>query len=147
MKKAAEKQTSNVFVQLLNKDDLSSKWKASVRNGTAGESSYTDQGIIWLTDYSKKYYATNARVVKIDANRILVMWNYVRSDGVFLGSYCVILSPNGKILQKTTSLGHMYIDGKPVYRKGYVYWTGGKEYFRDEKDYFQQYGKKNVHIV
>lgn len=121
-------ETRNVFVQLLDKSTLKSRLKASTRKGTAGDSSVTDKGIKWLTNYSGKYTASAVSITSTDDDRVVVMWEKLNKDEVFLNSYYMILASNGQILQNATSLRYRRLNvyESPVYRNGYIYWTSAK---------------------
>ena len=127
MTKKALKQSSNVFIQILDRDQLDSKLKGDTRTGTSGESGkITDKGILWLTNYASRFNARNVSVTAIKNDRLVVMWEkWNNKTGKYLNTCYAVVAANGKILQKAVSLGYCRLSSrKPIYLSGYLYWTG-----------------------
>lgn len=125
MTKKSENQNRNVFVQLLDKSDLSSLLSASTRKGTVNGTATTNTGIKWLTNYSSKYTASAVSIVATDDDRVIVFWEKrSASTSYFINSYYMVLSASGTTLQKATPLyRRLNVYESPVYRDGCVYWT------------------------
>lgn len=142
----ANSQTRNVFVQLLDKSTLTSRLNASTRKGTSGSESVTDKGIKWLTNYSANYTASAVSIVATDDDRVVVMWEKLNKNNVFLNSYYMILASNGQVLQKATSLRYRRLNvyEDPVYRNGYIYWTSASGTAKNTTTYRMKISKLKV---
>lgn len=108
------------------------------RSGICLGENVTDKSVKWLTSYSK-YDVENPQVVYTDDDRIIVLWEKVKPAGInpaWKGTYYMVLSANGKVLQKATQIKgvRLHANEEPIYKDGYVYWsTCGKEYVEDNK--------------
>lgn len=127
-----------LFIMILDKETLKSVIPGKTRTGTSEGKKVTDTNVIWLTNYSN-YVVANPKVVSIDKDRFAIFWQKFMPDredesgftaddaNKLMGTYYMILSANGKILQKATSLDQANLNGNEemYYKDGHVYWTSG----------------------
>lgn len=101
MKEDCAKQSQNLFIQGINFEFEG----GTSRTGTSIGEKYTDTGIIWLTNYTKKH-AKNPQIVKINDSQALVMWEVfdAKQDDYYLDTYYMIISDKGEIIQGARSL-------------------------------------------
>ncbi len=92
-----------------------------------------DYGVVWLTEYNDECFAANPKVVTVDGNRILVMWEKRTYDNLLLkGTYYMILSEDGSVYKKATKIGNVSLpsDADIVFYNNNLFWTtSGEESF------------------
>ena len=119
-------QKKNLFIMYA---DPSKKMLDGVsRSGYCLGESVTDTGVKWLTNYTG-YDVENPQVVYTDDDRIVILWEKVKNTSN-VTTYYMILSSNGKVLQKATKIKGVRLNTneEPIYKDGYVFWsTAGKE--------------------
>ena len=99
-----------------------------------GNGQVKDYGVKWLTNYNDDYTTSEVRALKIDNNRVMIIWQerevYVAAYSGDLRSrnnkyYLMIIDSNGNIVKEKTSIPTAtptnLIDY--VYKDGYVYWS------------------------
>ncbi|MDL2234035.1 hypothetical protein LJC63_10735 [Ruminococcaceae bacterium OttesenSCG-928-L11] len=125
----------NVFVQFLKKDFYNYSdedvyavdGESRVADGPGGQylsAGTTDYGVVWLTDYSSSEHALKPKVVSLNDDRLLVMWEVHRSS--YNGTYYMIVERDGTVLKAATRLlGSPRLDAydRPVYMDGVVCWS------------------------
>ena len=95
--------------------------KYFVKEGT------TDYGVKWLTNYTKDYTIWNTKAVKIDNNRIAILYEKDLYDNEATDDrnnlYYIIVDNKGNIVQDETLIEYGNLPGneQPVYRNGYIY--------------------------
>lgn len=134
-------QPQNLFMQLLG--DGTVLKGASSRTGTCEGYECTDDNILWLTDYGKGTDVENPQAVKIDDQKIAILWEKYE-DNQFAGSYYMIVSSRGDIIQDITSMGNTYLTAfeQPVYKDGAIYWTTAGRW-----EYFSENSKLQYHLT
>lgn len=97
---------------------------AKTRTGDVFGEKITDKNIKWLTNYSA-YDVMNPQVVKTDDDKFVIMWELInKNSGNFVDSYYEILTADGNVYQKATSMKKIRLNAyeTPIYKKGYIYW-------------------------
>ncbi|MBR2417961.1 MAG: fibronectin type III domain-containing protein [Clostridia bacterium] len=84
-----------------------------------------NEGVVWLTSYQDNYYVHNPKIVALDGEKILIMWekrNYFQQDELI--SYYKIIDENGNIIKDDTAIGEIPLNGYDdvVLNKNNVYW-------------------------
>jgi hypothetical protein len=88
-----------------------------------------DYGVLWLTDYTGKYYASNPKMISMGEDKLLVMWEKklftIKEVDQYITSYYMVVSSTGEIVIPETEMQGVKLTafGKPTYRNGYAYWT------------------------
>ncbi len=115
-------------VQLLSGDTR--KAEGTFVDTTGGcEAGAVDYGVLWLTNYTGNYYASNPKMISIGNDQLLFMWEkklYSRDDyDHYITSCYMVVSSTGEIVIPETELQDVYLTtfGEPTYKDGYVYWT------------------------
>jgi hypothetical protein len=95
----------------------------------ACEAGAVDYGVLWLTNYTGNYYASNPKMLSIGNDQLLFMWEkklYSPYDSdQYLTSCYMVVSSTGEIIIPETEIQDIYLTtfGEPTYKDGYVYWT------------------------
>ncbi len=88
------------------------------------------RGVIWLTNYNdkEKENAARPKIVYLDENKILVLWESWSSSS-FNSTKYMIVNSTGKIIKKETDLGSIRLGraDEPILVDGKVIWVTGKE--------------------
>ncbi|MDF2845586.1 MAG: hypothetical protein K0R00_4012 [Herbinix sp.] len=93
------------------------------------EAGAVDYGVLWLTNYTGNYYASNPKMLAIGNDQLLFLWEkkiYSPYDSdQYLTSCYMVVSSTGEIIIPETEIQDVYLTtfGEPTYRDGYVYWT------------------------
>jgi len=124
MTQSTYSKSKNLFVAYA---DTSQKIPGGVsRKGTCADESVTDKGIKWLTNYGGSYEVQNPQVAATDDDRVIVLWEkFDKSSYQFVQSYYMIISANGKVLQKATPMSKIRLNSceEPLYLNGAIYWV------------------------
>ncbi len=100
----------------------------------------TDYGVIWLTDYEDTFFAASPKILIIEDNRLLIMWEKRECETYVLSeTFYMILNEDGTVEKEATSIGRISLPANAdlVYSNNTVYWTVGEykwieEFFRNE---------------
>ena len=119
------KGNEQVFIQFTNPNSMTASIRGSSRKNTVGDTVVKDDGILWLTNYKGDNYASSPHVVKMDNDRLLIVWEKVNWKKIGVTSYYAIVSANGKILQKPTKIGNIELNENEElkYKDGCIYWS------------------------
>ncbi len=123
MTAAAYQENQQMFLQILDAATGEPVLSASSRFGTSKENFFTDEGIVWLTNYKNKR-VTNSAMAVIDTDKVLVMWEVEDKSYQMVNSYYSIIRSDGKVLKKAVSMQNARINGieELKYQNGYVTW-------------------------
>lgn len=120
--------SNQAWVQLLNGDTRAAEGKyVSITGGC--EAGAVDYGVLWLTNYTGNYYASNARMLPIGNDQLLFMWEkklYERRQyDQYITSYYMVVTSTGEVIIPETEIQDIRLSdyGEPTFRNGYVYWT------------------------
>ena len=148
----SENESRNIFVQIIKRDSFLKENRTTavasdyvtqgVRNSTGIEQKsdeanailyvnkqgITDYGVKWLTNYSGKYTAIDIGAVKVDNDRIAILWdqdNYNVEPTTRNVTYYMVIDNKGNIVQDKILIeqGRTPMDAQPVYKDGYLYFT------------------------
>lgn len=149
----------NLFVQFINKDftldsyggfaksSYTVQGETRVATGTYegrsrdqeyrlidAKEAYVNYGVIWLTDYDSNHYAANPKILTIDKDQVLVMWeersystSYYDEESVVV--FYTVLSSDGKVVTPVKRLDDVRLvaDQDLVYLNNSVYWATNDE--------------------
>lgn len=139
-------QNKNVFIQVIKKnflnykdnaDKLLSKGVTRKPDGTPaivglnrqGQSYFlpkdvTDYGVNWITNYEGKETALNPKIVSIDNDCSVIMWEKF-IDNSFEGTYYVIVDCAGNVIREAEKLDDVRLcaDERPLYLNGKIIWS------------------------
>ena len=141
MKETFKNEKQQMFLQIIDSETNESIINASSRTGTSGDNSYTDTGILWLTNSTDNTEVRASAMAAIDKDKLIVMWEKWDKDNKFVNSYYSIISSDGKILKDSIPMQHARINGAEElkYQDGFVYWT-----YSEGKDKTAQIYRLNV---
>ncbi|RJE88380.1 hypothetical protein D3P07_10250 [Paenibacillus sp. 1011MAR3C5] len=147
---SSHNESRNLFLQLIAKDSENTAMPILSQGETAefhvdvyGRSyDAKNEGVVWLTDYKdmKMNNAAHPKVVGLDQNRVLVMWENMKYNSndtlVYDTTYYMIVTPEGKVLKGPESLegARLNIGDELVYADGYVYFSSN---YRDKIHLYQ----------
>jgi len=118
-------QKQNLFIMYVDSDK---KMLDGVsRSGNCLGESVTDRGVKWLTSYTS-CDVKNPQVVYTNDDRIVILWEKIKNGTWEIkwdSTYYMILSSNGKVLQKATKIKNAKLNPheEPIYKDGYIYWA------------------------
>jgi len=124
-KSGYDSQTQNLFIMYA---DPEKKMLDGVsRSGVCLEDSVTNKSVKWLTSYTA-YDVKTPQVVYTDDDRIVILWEKIKRntwESKWDETYYMILSSNGKVLQKATKIKNAKLNAheEPIYKDGYIYWA------------------------
>ena len=119
-------QEKNLFIKYVDSSKTMSD--TASRSGECLGESVKDNGIKWLTSY-KNYSVENPQVIYTADDRIVILWEQVKNHR-WNGTYYMILSSNGEVLQKATKMKGVRLNAneEPIYKDGNIYWaTSGED--------------------
>ncbi len=137
----------NLFLQVFSKDftsDSSNKKEIQLLLGETRtpndsyidvgggcEEGAKDYGVLWLTNYKDKYYASNPKMISMGEDKLLFMWEkrlYSIEEDQYVTSYYMVVSSTGEIIIPETEIQGIKLTafGEPTYHNGYAYWTTSK---------------------
>ncbi|MFT4146803.1 MAG: fibronectin type III domain-containing protein [Mobilitalea sp.] len=120
--------SNQAYVQLLSGETRKAEG-TYVKFDGACEAGAVDYGVLWLTNYTGNYYASNPKMISIGNDQLLFMWEkkLYSSDNYdhYISSCYMVVSSTGEIIIPETEIQDKYLTtfGEPTYRDGYVYWT------------------------
>jgi hypothetical protein len=136
----------DVFVQSIkknfmyhsnNSDKLLSKAETRIPSGEAGQTglnlsgqSYflpnnvVDYGVVWLTEYQADEAALNPKVVGIDNDFSVILWEKYKG-GKFIDTYYAIVNYAGAIVKEPAVIpkARLCEDERPLYSDGKIIWS------------------------
>ncbi len=138
-------ESRNLFLQVFSKDftsestnkkevqllqgDIRSPNDTYIDVGGGCEEGAKDYGVLWLTNYTGKYYASNPKMITMGKDKLLFMWEKklysVEEGDQYVTSYYMVVSSTGVIIIPETEIQGIKLTafGEPTYRNGYAYWT------------------------
>lgn len=117
-----------LFIQIIDPVNGKSLLKASNRKGTSCSTPATDTGVKWLTNYTDGSYVYNVQSAGAEGDRVVIVWERASKNDKKIGTYYMIVSASGTILQNVTRIGKNGEIGlneteELKYNKGFVYWS------------------------
>ena len=117
-----------LFIQIIDRATGKSVLKASTRKGTSCGEAVTDTGVKWLTNYSSSSYACNVQAARTEGDRVVIMWERIGKNGIKIGTYYMVISASGTILQNATPILtnqeiRLNATEELKYHNGHVYWS------------------------
>jgi len=140
-------ESRNIFMQVFSKNFTSSstndpnvqllQGESRIAQGTyvSGtgncEENAKDYGILWLTDYTGSYYASNPKLISLGEDKLLIMWEkkkYLIDDywsDQYIEAYYMVVSSDGSVLITQTVIQDERLAQyeEPDYVDGCIYWT------------------------
>jgi hypothetical protein len=112
LSQSAQKETEQLFIQIVNPSGNTNSASGYVTSGTRsgvagknGDESVTNYGVQWLTN-SKTSYPYNAKLLTLSNGNLAVLYEqYSVSGNKFEGSFYTILSSKGAVVTKATLIG------------------------------------------
>lgn len=109
-----------------------------------------DYGVVWLTDYKDQVYASVPKMMKMNDNSMLLLWekklriNEQSSD--YLGTYYCIVSNQGMFIKEPTELKNVRLSEctDAIYKDGYVYLVSVNE---ENYTYGKQENEPGIYTV
>lgn len=155
MDASAEEQPQQLFVQIFYPEQPLAQESSYVTSGTRsgytgidGTEYATDQGVVWLTDYSREVQIGQPQIVSDGNGRILVLFEksslvkdsesgYMEEE--YQGVFCMELDASGTVTKPERCLSdriHLNPYQMPVYAQGKFYWAANKENEGEENNLY-----------
>lgn len=134
MKKKAENEPEDIFVQIFNpKKDLSSS-KAYVKgkkrkglSGGNGDISCTDYGVKWITKLQKNEKVSSLHCLVTDDDTIVLLYEKTNENGGYEGVFYTLLDAKGNVILEETpfwSRARLPRGESPICSGNKIWWIG-----------------------
>lgn len=89
-----------------------------------------DYGVIWLTKLDENHYVCNPKILPIESDKFVVLWEELSYDTQEGDSYYEVLKENGEVVIEKTKISDTYLMGNAslTYHNNCVYWATSDEH-------------------